>query len=259
MARLGALPAAKGSRDPIKIRDLSDSPVVISFDPGVTTGWSVLQVHPQALADPEFKILPNIEHWSHGQIDSRKFEDGKQREIFDGAGRLEYTDLAAEHVFAECQVVDQLLEIFDAFPGAVPLVEDFIPQRLDKSRDFLSPVRITNLMDYGLYQRGFQSFRQMSSEATGPVSNDRLRSWGLYLADGLEHARDADRHSIMWMRKCSTKRRLREACWPHLYGEYEVKDPVASAREKRPVFKMVKGPYYIPDGKSWSDVETKAG
>lgn len=255
MAKLGAIPAARQGSPLFTIADMNDSPIVFWVDPGGTTGWSVMKVHPQALVDPEVKILENIEHWAHGQINSMDYADGWPREIFDGSGRLEYTDLGAEMMLAECRVAEEILEIFDMFPGAVMGIEDFIPQRLDKGRDFLSPVRITSMLDFGLSQRGFQSFRQMPSEATGTATNERLKSWGLYSSDGMVHARDADRHAIMWLRKCSVKKSLRAASWPHLYGEYEVRDKIASAREKTPVFKTARGPYYIPNGKTWADVE----
>lgn len=258
MAKLGAIPAARRGAPALTIRDMSDSPVVMWIDPGGTTGWSIMKVHPQALVDPAMKILDNIEHWAHGQINSMDYADGWAREIFDGEGRIEYTDLGAELELAECRVAEEILEIYDMFPGAVMGIEDFIPQRLDKDRAFLSPVRITSMLSFGLAARGFQSFRQMPSEATGTATNERMKSWGLYQSDGMVHARDADRHAIMWLRKCSTKKSLRAASWPHLYGEYEVKDPIASAYQRQPVFRTVRGPYYIPKGMSWSDVEQAA-
>jgi hypothetical protein len=41
---------------------------LIAIDPGGTTGWSVMMVHPDALAVDDVSILANIEHWSHGQL-----------------------------------------------------------------------------------------------------------------------------------------------------------------------------------------------
>jgi hypothetical protein len=45
-----------------------DHPTVVWFDPGGTVGWSVLQVHRDALSDPQVQILGNVQHWAHGQI-----------------------------------------------------------------------------------------------------------------------------------------------------------------------------------------------
>jgi hypothetical protein len=33
------------------------------------------------------------------------------------------------------------------------------------------------------------------------------------------HARDADRHAILFLRKAKTKRAFRELAWPHLFGQ----------------------------------------
>lgn len=228
-----------GKRRPWRLSEMCDSPVVVSYDPGETTGWSVMQVHPEALVDPDVKILDNIEHWAHGQIDCGSTNGREQvRDIFDGEGRLEYNDLAV-NLLGEMEGVTAMLELFDLFPGACALVEDFIIRRPDKSRSFLSPVRLTGGFDYGLALRGYQSFRQQPSEAKSTATDERLKSWGLYeRSGGMNHARDADRHAITWLRKCSTKKNLRMACWPHLYGKYQVLNTITKKYETH------YGPYY---------------
>lgn len=253
MASLAPMPAGWSSdprRTKPRLSELCDSPVVVAFDPGETTGWSVMKIHPEALVSDDVKILSSFEHWSHGQVDCGSREGVPMvRDIFDGQGRLEYNDLAV-NIGAEMEGIDQMLEIVDVWPGACVLIEDFIIRRPDQSRSFLSPVRITAGFDYGLYQRGYQSFRQQPSEAKNTATDDRLKSWGLYeRAGGLNHARDADRHAITWLRKCSTKKRLREACWPHLYGTMQV--PKFQGSQE---FVTVYGPYYIPPNQTWKDV-----
>lgn len=51
-------------RDPAEISPWAS---VVAIDPGGTTGWSVMMVHPEALLDPDTSILENIEHFAQGQ------------------------------------------------------------------------------------------------------------------------------------------------------------------------------------------------
>lgn len=178
---------------------LSDSPTIVSIDPGGTTGWSVIAVHPEALCEPDISILNNIEHWGHGQITGDENEQ------------------AAE-----------ILGLIDTWPGCAVLFEDFILRTAIKSREVLSPVRITARVEFGLYLSGGQQiWKQMPSEAMTIATDDRLKQWGFYeRSGGMGHARDADRHGLVWLRKAKASELVRRSCWPHLYGE--------------------NGPYYVP-------------
>lgn len=230
-----------------KLSELCTSAVTIWYDPGVTTGWSVMSVHPEALVNPDYPILSNIEHWAHGQIDCghrRGLPD--VREIFDGEGRLEYSELAV-NLEGECEGIKEMLELVDHWPGASVGLEDFILRTQNKSRDTVSPIRITAGFDYAMFERGYQTFRQQPSEAKGLATDERLKAWNLYeRSGGMNHARDADRHSITWLRKMKQRRNLREAAWPHLYGRMEVMDKITKE------YVTVYGPYYIPPGKDWA-------
>jgi len=167
-----------------------DNPTLISIDPGGTSGWSVLSVHPEALCVPGVAILPNVLHWSHGQI-----------------------------VGDENEQTAQILGIVDSWPGCYVLVEDFILKTSISGREVLSPVRITAKLEYALWVSGRPNSRQMPSEAKSVATDERLRRWGFYQREGgLEHARDADRHGLTWLRKCKEKEWLRAACWPYLFG-----------------------------------------
>lgn|SRR6185295_7609768 len=220
---------------PLKLREMSDSAVSMWFDPGETTGWSIMQVHPEALADPTIKILENIESWSHGQIDC-------------GATRGNAGVSAAEasedefgngvSISGEAAGVHECLELVDVWPGTMVGIEDFVVRRYDQSRAFLSPVRVTAGIDYGLYLRFMSSFRQQPSEAKTTVTDARLKAWNFYRSEGSQvHARDADRHNLTFLRKCKSGekgRALRAQAWPHLFGEIVVGGQV------------VQGPYYQP-------------
>lgn len=179
--------------------ELMDAPTVVAFDFGGVTGWSAMTVHPEALMDPQIKILDNVEHHAWGQIDARGPD-------------------------AEVQCVKESLEIVRGFPGCAVLMEDFILRMYSKSRELLSPVRLNAMLDYALETqlRVSVTHRQQPSEAKSVVTDDRLKIWGFYTSEGgQEHARDADRHAILFLRKAKDPQRgaLRRAVWwPHLYG-----------------------------------------
>lgn len=138
------------------------------------------------------------------------------------------------------------------------LIEDFIPRKPDKSRAFLSPPRLTAQIDYALWLRGAGSWRQSSVDAgvgknnKSGANDKRLVAWGFYnprvtehlgevidseidpdgmllyeirrvtggKGAGKEHARDADRHAIIWLRRCKSGKKaasLRAECWPGAY------------------------------------------
>ena len=180
--------------------DLIQSPVVVAVDPGGVTGWSVIQVHPEALSDPAIPILANIEHWSHGQIKSPANDTDEQ----------------------DC--VTELVGIVKQWPGCSVLMEDFILRMFSMGRELLAPVRLNAMFAYALRtELGMEvTHRQQPSEAKTIATDIRLKEWGLYEREGgLEHARDADRHAIVWMRKAKDPVRgpaRRALWWPHLYG-----------------------------------------
>jgi len=172
--------------------ELLRDPTLISIDPGGTTGYSVITVHPEALCG-EYSILRNILHWSHGQF-----------------------------VGPENDQASQVLGLIDQFPGCAVLIEDFILRTSVSSREVLSPVRITAKIEYGLFLAGAEVpvFKQMPSEAMRVATDERLKAWGFYQREGgLEHARDGDRHGLTWLRKCKQKAFMRRQCWPHIFGE----------------------------------------
>lgn len=168
--------------------DLCDSPVVISFDPGGTTGWSIFQCHPESLIQNDVRVLDNIDYWKMGQ--------------FSGLENKQAT---------EC------FELVKSWPGCAVVIEDFILRKMSKDEDLLAPVRLIAKIELLLWQEGIRSFRQQPSEAKTTATDERLKSWGLYVP-GEEHARDASRHSITWLRKTKEKAKLRVYSWPHLYG-----------------------------------------
>ncbi|ACD49653.1 RuvC-like resolvase [Mycobacterium phage Thoth] len=180
---------------------------VIAVDPGGTTGWSFMCVEPLALHDPQEMVLENIITHQHGELSSTV-----------GCNVAEGEDLC----------VADLYEFISAWPQAAVVVEDFVIRSNNRSREFLSPVRITAALKHLLWADNRYIIRQTPADAKITASDDRLKSWGLYDKHGsLGHARDADRHAITFLRKAKSNPKLRAMAWPHLFGEegiYAVED-----------------------------------
>lgn len=177
---------------------LCDRPTTLWFDPGGTTGWSRMSCDIEALTDSDTSILATLQ-WEHGEI--RCLEDEE-------AG------------------LDQMLAVAAEVPGTCIGIEDFIPYKFSKQWDFYSPMRLTAAAKWIFREHlGMQPVhipKQSADDAKKEITNDRLKRWGLYeRKGGLEHARDADRHAILWLRKCKgmdkTSRARRQEAWPFLY------------------------------------------
>jgi hypothetical protein len=165
-------------------------PAIISIDPGGTTGWNVIVVHGDSLSDPHCSILENIIHWEQGQFEGDEFAQA-----------------------------DEIITLIDLWDDAAILFEDFILRKFSAGRELLSPVRITSMVAYHIsrtYTPPRPIFMQMSELAMSTVTDDRLKKWGLY-QPGEQHARDALRHSVTFMRRSKDNKRIREAAWPHIY------------------------------------------
>lgn len=166
-------------------------PVLVTVDPGGTTGLSVFQVHPECLVTDAVPILTNVLHWWHGEISGPENEQ-----------------------------VRFILRVLEDWPGCALLVEDFILRIKSMDRELLSPVRIRAKLDYALELEGRPGYFSQAGElAMDTATNERLKRWGFYQREGgLEHARDADRHALTWLRECKKHAWLRAKCWPYIYG-----------------------------------------
>lgn len=144
----------------------------IWFDPGGTTGWSLFAVHLEAMRSRDYSIVENVVMWTAGQ--------------FKGP----------ETVQAE-----EMLGLVRAWPGARVGVEQFILRQLNVD---LSPVRITSMFEMGLSRDmpGKQYMLQQPALAKTTISDDMLRSLGYWPPlSGMEHARDAVKHNLTWLRR----------------------------------------------------------
>jgi hypothetical protein len=187
--------------------DLVTAPTVIGIDPGGTTGWSVMVVHPEALVDKEVPILGNIQYHGNGEIAAIP-NNGKSVKA------LELSN--AERLCVRALLADVLVR----WPGSALIIEDFLLRKRTMDRELLSPVRLTAVLEWEVENLDLHMHlvRQQPSQAKTVATDERLRQWGLYKrAGGMQHARDADRHSITFLRSAKQKGSIRGAAWPHLY------------------------------------------
>lgn len=153
--------------------------LLVTFDPGGTTGWSVFGVWWAALRSDRYKLLDNIDFWSAGQ--------------FIGTDREQSAQMAA---------------LAQAWPDAHLLVEDFILRTANPRREVLSPVRLTARFEQALEERKDPRFDkviyQMPTMAMSSMPDKRLEMMGhdfINRTRGQEHARDAVRHALTWLRR----------------------------------------------------------
>lgn len=187
--------------------DLVTAPTVIAIDPGGTTGWSRMVVHPEALSNPDVSILENIDHHSNGQI----------RAIPVSHGKVTVLNLSME----ERRCVNAIMtDVMYPWFGAAVVIEDFLLRKKSMDRELLSPVRLTAALEWAIVEQQLNMtlHRQQPAEAKTGADDERLKRWGLYKrAGGQQHARDADRHAIIFFRKAKQRGNLRHSAWPHIY------------------------------------------
>ena len=116
-----------------------------------------------------------------------------------------------------------LYKLISDWPTAAVVVEDFIlrAERKEKSRELLSPVRLTAKLETYLWRDGRRMFLQQPAQAKTTISNERLKMWNCYTGTGAqEHARDADRHAMLFLRRCMGPQgvQLKRNAWPHVYA-----------------------------------------
>jgi hypothetical protein len=182
---------------------------VIAIDPGGTTGWSLMSVHPESLTNPHADFLDNMFKHQHGQVDC-----GSHRGNLDSSL---HTGISTDGEFSG---VYDLTDLIESWPASAIVIEDFTLRQQRKDRDLLSPVRITAALGFALWLKGRDYHVQQPNDAKNICNDCRLKEWGMYDSAGnLIHARDADRHAILFLRKCKNSAHFRAVAFPHLYGE----------------------------------------
>jgi hypothetical protein len=198
--------------------------VIMAIDPGTTTGWSALKVPVGRLASHGVSRTLSRCRWRHGQIlrsmvgvaeggpmalsvsDSRhvdmiqnQINTVYEEMVFDSEKMLEDGSFGYEHGWED-----------DVF---VLVLEGFRLRILSMDDNLLAPQRVLDRLCDRLYVRRSRVpvFFQTPSEAMSTVTDARLKDWAMYDRHSGEHARDADRHAILFLRKFADNRRLRSS------------------------------------------------
>jgi hypothetical protein len=176
---------------------------ILGLDPGGTTGWSLLVIRKEWLERDIFSwnldtILANKLSWEHGEVPTAGCED---------------------------DAVWRIAKLIEDWPSAAIVSEDFIlrPERKEKSRELLSPVRITAKIETYLWRSKRRMFLQQPSQAKSTITDERLKFWSCYTSEGgMQHARDADRHVLLFLRRLKAHEVPLSVVWPHIYTNVEV-------------------------------------
>ena len=86
--------------------------------------------------------------------------------------------------------------------------EGFILRMLSTEPSLLEPVRFNAVLDDRLRGTGMWAERQQPSEAKNTITDARLKLWGAYKS-GADHARDAQRHGLLFLRRWAADKRVR--------------------------------------------------
>lgn len=166
--------------------------VVVAYDPGGTTGWTVMCIRPKELLGT--KSIPSaLQHFAAGQIGG-----------------------------AEPEQCDQLAELIDMWVDSAVCGEQFTMRKFNQSEAFLSPVRINACINWHLHASGRALFKQTPEMAKSRWNDDRLKrakSLGQpWWVVGQDHARDGIRHGGLFLERARQQPDLRGRAWPHLFN-----------------------------------------
>ncbi|AKJ72389.1 hypothetical protein AU099_gp46 [Gordonia phage GTE8] len=187
---------------------------VVAFDPGGTTGWSIMRVDPKKLLDKTVRPHETILDWYHGEIDC-----GANSGQISNTAAAQGIDLggSASGEAAGVFMMERLIRLGGRVPAATVVVEDFILRTQSKKRDAISPVRLISSLDTLLWMERIapEAAKQQPSEAETTITDERLKQWGFWVS-GSRHARDADRHALLFIRKVREQRAKVFRAWPLL-------------------------------------------
>lgn len=187
-------PPMVGRRD--EPEDLGPALVVCAYDPGETTGWSVWRAPLHTLVGQGTRRTLARSKWALGQI--RASTEALQR----GEGDSEMVDKMME---VGRWAYEEFTHEGDEF---VFVHEGFKLRMMSMEDNLLAPVRVNAIWKDRLRGKGVQIYEQQPGEAKRVVTDARLNEWSVY-RKGMEHARDAERHAILFLRKVASTPRLR--------------------------------------------------
>ena len=187
---------------------------VCAFDPGCDTGWSWLCV---AQDSARFKGTGETLREVRPDVELHTLDP-------EAAGLLlgtEHGQFGRREGLSEDQQVDKMMTSiracwvhYDLDPSRDVLAvvaERFTLRQMDMDDDLLAPVRLNAKLERDLRHTGMRLWLQTPSDAMRTVTDARLKHWNVYDPSSGKHARDADRHSILFARRWGSQAGLRKA------------------------------------------------
>lgn len=187
--------------------------VLLSLDPGETTGWSAMRVPVAALRQRGAARTLQRCWWAHGTIQRSGIGTGSMAQAVSDSRHVTNIFGLMDRVFEEfVHTADDGEGGLDVFDEFVLVMENFKLRMMSMDENLLAPVRIKErLLDRLWVARSpLPVFLQAPSDAKKIVSDERLRTWGMYRSNSGPHARDADRHAILFLRRFASERAIRE-------------------------------------------------
>lgn len=166
--------------------------VVVSFDPGVTTGWAIHRIPALRLLNEGLVACAGVLQCSVGQINGGSTSDNVDR--FLEIARATYERVAKEE---------------DVF---VIAGESFTLRMLSMDPTLVEPVRFNAVIEDRLRGTGQGVDWQTPSDALQTINDARLALWGLIDASKHvpDHGRDAQRHGLYYARRWCADIKVRE-------------------------------------------------
>lgn len=185
-----------------QLSDMQSKYVIVGIDPGITTGWAAIGWDSDTIPP-----INGISEISQGQYST-------------GNSGNKNSDTFYESETSMCLQLGWELHqlITNSNNTTILAIEDFISRRLDYSRDYLSPVRISAgliqqlvFSTAGSNQPLNYSFRS-AADAKRVCTDERLEQWGFPTPTRADrHSRDALRHAVLKFRELKTNPKMHKA------------------------------------------------
>lgn len=187
---------------------------MLAWDPGVTTGWALYDVHRETLVEAGAKEAIRAGQgcaWTTGNISS----------VVPGApygvgevGAVRSMLRRAVWALEWCEFDVDRGDVF------VCVMESFVLRRSEMDASLLAPVRIRAAWEFAVAGSGMLGWVQSPADAKAVITDGRLRDWGHWFPpedSGRKtalspHEHDAQRHAILALRKMASRRGVAGAC-----------------------------------------------
>lgn len=199
-----------------KIMKMCQTLTVLAFDPGGTTGWALMQGSLQDIVNKEIPAHLSVSRWFQGQLDCGA-NSGNAADS--GTADGQEFGISESGEAAGVAIMENMIESsFRIWGPPAVVVEDFILRTQNKSRDALSPVRLTAALDQLLWESGIaKSIKQQPSEAKTAIPDSRLNLWNMsYGTRNDRHGIDATRHALLFFRKMKAKPSIMRGVFPQV-------------------------------------------